>query len=312
MQASLSTSHPRSLSIEELKNLIRQSLKNGLTGRIHVIFQREKTLTLFATHGVVSQLYIRNHRVPDTNWELLLAEYGRGTLEIEEMHPRGLMFRKIVLERLERTIHQASGTNQLKTMFDLAELNTFPSLFHIHWESAEGFVLVAGRDNPLRHAVMKTKDEELEGFIALDQITGWKEARCNVAVYRGNIQSEAWLEIYLNILLELFCSKILNQYEQLTGKVMVRSILWKIQTMAVQSGWTLDIQENAVRDTTIFPTARDTGDAYKKVIAETINHVEPIIGASLTQNILTQSIDSTRGVYKIIAEVFNLLGEPLL
>lgn len=222
------------------------------------------------------------------------------------------MFRKIILERLEKTASQASGTSLLSTMFDLAELNTFPTLFHIQWESAEGFVLVGSRDIPVRHAVMKTKDEGMEGLIALNQITAWKEARCNVSVHRGNIQSQAWLEVYLNILLEHFCSNILNQYGQLTGKVMIRSILWKIQTMAVQSGWILDTQDNAVRDTTIFPTARDAGEAYKKVIAEVINHVEPIIGASLTQNILMQSIDATRGVYKTISETFNLLGESRL
>jgi len=303
--------HARSFSAEDLKKQIHQALANGLTGRIHVIFQKEKSLTLFVNQGRVSQVYIRNHRVPDTNWELPITDCGRGSLEIEEMHPRGLMFKKIIVEELESPMPQECNTSQLRVMFDQAELNTHPTLFHIQWESAEGFVLVAGRDISLRHAVMKTNDEGMEGPIALDQIAVWNEARCNVSVHRGNIQSQAWLEVHLNILLEYYCARILNQYGQLTGNVMIRSVLWKIQTMAVQLRWNLDLQENMVRDATIFTTAREAGDTYKKIIAEMVVHVESVIGPSLTQSILSQSFTSTRGVYKTISETFNLLGVPL-
>ena len=311
MQASVSpNTYARLLSTDDLRKLIRKSLTDGLTGRIHVNFQKEKTLTLFVHQGKVRQVYIRNHRAPDTNWEGLLIEYGRGDLQIESIPPRGLMFRKIVLENLEKVKSQPSNTSQLKTMFDMAEHNNIhPTLFHILWDSAEGFILVAGRDIPLRRAVIMTKDGCNEGTLALDQITAWNEAGCHVTVHRGNIQSQAWFEVHLNILLENHCSRILSQYGQLTGRVMIRSILWKIHTMAVEDGWNIETQDNEIRDATVFPTARDTGDAYKKIISEIVAHIEPVIGHALTQNILTQSFNSTKGVYKTIAEEFSLLGE---
>lgn len=311
MQASISpNTYARFLSTGDLRKLIHKSLAEGLTGRIHVTFQKEKTLTLFAHQGRVRQVYIRNHRAPDTNWEVPLIEYGRGDLQIESIPPRSLMFRKIVLEELGIVKSQPSNTSQLRIMFDLAEQsNTNPTLFHIVWESAEGFVLVAGRDIPLRHAIIMTKDEVKEGPVALDQITAWNEAACNIMVHRGNIQSQAWFEVHLNILVEYYSSQMLYQYEQLTGKVIIRSILWKIHTMAVEAGWNIETHSSAIRDATVFPTARDAGDNYKKIIAEIVAHVEPIIGHALTQNILMQSFNSTRGVYKTIAEVFELLGE---
>jgi len=259
-------------------------------------------------NGKVIQIYIRNHRVPDINWVVPLFEYGRGELEIESIHPMGLMFRKIVLENIVKVEPKPSNTNQLKVMFDLAERNTNPTLFHIRWDSAEGFVMVAGRDVLLRRAVMMTTDGCVEGPFALEQITGWNEARCNVTVHRGNVQSQAWFEIHLNILFDHYCSTILNQYGQLTGKVMIRSILWKIHTISVEAGWNIETQDNKVRDATIFPTARKAGDAYKKVVSEIIVHIEPVIGHALTQSILTQAYASTKGVYKTIAEVFDLLG----
>jgi len=314
MQASISpNTYARYLSPNDLRKLIQKALTEGLTGRIHVAFQKEKTLTLFAHQGSVRQVYIRNHRVPDMNWETPLTQYGRGDLEVEAFPSRGLMFRKILLEELGNNKVQPSSTSQLKVMFDLAEQNnTNPTLFHILWNSAEAFALVAGRDIPLRHAVMLTRDGAKEGSIALDQITAWNEAVCNVTVHRGNIQSQAWFEVHLNILLEHFCSRILNQYGQLTGKVMIRSILWNIHTMAVEAGWNIETQENAIRDSTIFPTARDAGDAYKKIISGIVAHIDPLIGHALTQNILTHTFNSTKGAYKTIAQVFGLPGEELL
>lgn len=300
--------HTRSLSKDELQRQINKSLTDGLTGRIHVTFQKEKTLTLFTHQGRLSQLYIRNHRVPDTNWEFPLVKYGRGDIMIESVHPRGLMYRKIALERLDQTAPQSSFTSQLKVMFDLAERNANPTLFHILWKSAEGYVLVAGRDIQLRHSVMVTAGGGSEGSSAMEQVTAWKEAECNVTVHRGNIQSQAWFEVHLNILLEYYCSRILSQYGQLTGRVMIRAILWKIQTMAVQAGWNIETLENRVSDATLFPSAREAGDAYKKIISEIVAHIEPVIGPSLTQNILMQSHASTRGVFKTIAEAFDLLG----
>jgi hypothetical protein len=89
---------------------------------------------------------------------------------------------------------------------------------------------------------------------------------------------------------------------------MIRSTLWKIHTVSVEAGWNIETQDYKVKDATIFPTARKAGDAYKKVVSEIVIHIEPVIGHALVQSILMQAYASTRGVYKTIAEVFDLLG----
>lgn len=311
MQASFSSNvNARLLSTEDVQALIHKSLAEGLTGQIQVTFLKEKTLTLFVNKGKVSQVYVRNHRLPDTNWQIPLIEYGRGDLKVESMPPRALMFRKIVLENFEKVKPQPAKTSQLKMMFDLAEQNNVhPTLFHIHWDSAEGFVLVAGRDIPLRRVIMLTRDGFLKGSLGFDQMTTWNEPECQVTTYRGNIQSQAWFEVHLNILLEHSCARILDQYGRLTGKVMINSVLWQVHSMSASEGWNFEPQVNEIRDTTIFPSARETGDAYKKIIAEVVSRTQHVIGPSLTQNILTQLSRSTKGAYKTIAEVFGLLGE---
>lgn len=93
---------------------------------------------------------------------------------------------------------------------------------------------------------------------------------------------------------------------------MIGSIVWKIHTMAVEAGWNIETQENELKDATIFPTARDAGDVYKKIISEIVAHIDPMIGHALTQNILTQASNSTKGAYKTIADVFDMPGEEVL
>jgi hypothetical protein len=300
---------PKPLATDELLNQVRKGLTSGLTGELRISFQRGKTLTLFAHQGRVRQFYIRNHRAPDTNWERPLTEGGRGELEIKTMPARGLLFRKILLESLVKVEPQPSTTNQLRTMFDLAGHNLNPTLFHIQWDFAEGFVLVAGRDISLHHAVLMSLAGGEEGSVALNQISAWNEPRCNVTVYRGNPQSQAWFEVHLNILFENYCSRILEQYGQLTGKVMIHSILWKIHTMSVEEGWNIETQNSEITDATIFPTARDAGDVYKKIVLEIVRHVEPIIGHALTQNILDDARNTAKGVYKTIMDEFDLSGK---
>src|SRR5690242_17029721 len=134
------------LTTGDLQAAIHQALDAKYTGRICIRFQADKTLTLFIHSASPCQTYIRNHRVPDRNWELPLITYGEGALQIQPAPARALMFMKIVLEELNSVKLQSAGTNQLATMFDLAERNPFPTLFHVHWASAEGFVLIAGRN----------------------------------------------------------------------------------------------------------------------------------------------------------------------
>jgi len=297
------------LETGELQTNIHQAMSDRLTGLIHVNFHLGKTLTLVTQHGHIRQIYIRNHRVPDLNWELPLRMYGGGSIEIRPMPMQALVFRKVILEGLDHIQRQPTGTPQLKAAFDLAERNTFPTLFHIQWASAEGFVLVPGRNIPLRRAVMLTPSGVGEGPAALDQIAAWQEPQCHVMAHRGDIKNQAWLEVHLNILLEWYCHKILTQYGQLTGAVMVRSLLHSLSVLAEKNGWNISTQNQQLTDTSIFLDAAEAGHAYREILLAIRSRIEPIIGSSLTLNLMRQSVDSTRDIYKIIQEAFGLIGE---
>lgn len=303
------TSSPVPLADWEIHNQIQQALSEKLTGQIQIAFLNGHTETIFVQHGIVQNLYIRNHRLPDINWEAPLEHNRVGTLTLEPLPGRALMLKKVVIEEITQPPSQPSGTAQLQSMFSLADYNPTPTLFQIHWESAEALVLVAGGHIPVRYAVLKTLSEVEEGRLALDHILTWEEAGCNVMIHRSDIKSQAWMEIHLNILLEWYCQKLLSQYQQLTGTVMVKSILQSLSVLAENKGWNLSTQNQRISESSIFPNAAEAGKTYVEILSAIRLRIEPIIGNSLTQYLMRQCIESTRGVYRTVQEAFELVED---
>jgi len=296
------------LSAGDLRSQIREALTDELTGQIQIAFQNGRTATLFAHRGKVRQIYIRNHRAPKPDWELLLDQFGEGVLNIQPMPARVLAFKKIVLEEIKAPKPQPAGTAQLKTMFDLAARNVAPTLFHIRWETAEGLALIAGRSIPLRRAVMLHQVGGGEETVDLNQLSAWEEADCNVTMYQGDIKNPAWLEAHLNILFEWYCAHILKQYSLLTGMVMVRSVLRSVDSLAEKNDWIVTTQNLEVTDSTLFTDPAAAGDAYREILLSILDQIEPVVGNALAQNILKQATESTRDSYKSIMEVYHLTG----
>src|SRR5512143_3613528 len=129
----LLTSSPTPLAEWELQLQIQQALNNRLTGQIQITFLNGRKETILVRQGTVCNLFVRNHRLPDLNWDIPLGRFGRGTLVIEPLPARALMFRKVILEEITSPQPQPSGTNQLSVMFSLAEHSPNPTLFHIRW-----------------------------------------------------------------------------------------------------------------------------------------------------------------------------------
>jgi hypothetical protein len=303
------TSSPVPLAEWEIHNQIQQALSEKLTGQIEIVFLNGPTETIFVQHGIVQSLYVRNHRLPNLDWVAPLERHGIGTLTIESLPGRALMLKKVVIEEITQPPSLPSGRDQLQSMFSLADYNPTPTLFQIHWESAEAFVLVAGGHIPLRHTVLITSSDVEEGNVAFDHILDGEETGCNVTIHRGDIKNQAWMEIHLNILFEWYCQKILSQYQQLTGIVMVKSILQSLSVLAENKGWNLSTQNHKISVSSIFPNAAEAGKTYEEILSAIRSRIEPIIGNSLTQYLMRQCIESTRGVYRTVQEAFGLVED---
>ena len=88
---------------------------------------------------------------------------------------------------------------------------------------------------------------------------------------------------------------------------MVRSVLQSLSMLAERRGWNISTENQQLRDASIFPNATETGNAYREILSALKSRIEPMIGSSLTHNLIKQSIEPTRGVYKTIQETFGLI-----
>ena len=99
---------------------------------------------------------------------------------------------------------------------------------------------------------------------------------------------------------------ILEHYGQLTGSVMVQAVVRKVAMLAGEGGWNIETSRTEINDASLFLDAAYMGEAYRKIFSMIRNQIEPVIGRTLTQNIFKQVHESSRDVYKHIAEVFEL------
>ncbi len=297
------------LSERELQVQILQALSNNFTGQIQVTFLFGKAETILAIQGQVRQVYIRNHRAPDQAWEKPIEQYGAGTLMVEAIPARALMFRKILLEEIVPPKPLGASNRQLLTMFDVGRTNPGPTLFHIEWAHAEAFVHVPGGHIGGQRAVLIRPFETEEWNTIVDHISGWHEQQCSVTILRGDIKNQAWLELHMNTLLEWYCLNMLKYYQQLTGAVMVRSILQGLSVLTESYGWGISTHNQQLRFTSIFSSASETARTYREILSAITARIEPIIGSSLTRYIIKQSSEPATGVYKTIQETFGLMED---
>ena len=168
-------------------------------------------------------------------------------------------------------------------------------------------MFLAGDRMPIRHAVLIGLLETTEWKLVFDHVSDWQDEACQVTVYRGDVKNQAWLELYLNILLEWHCQNMFKYYQQLTGAVMVKSVLQSMSVLAENKGWHITTHNQELKYASIFSSAAEAGDTYRDVLSAIRSRIEPIIGNSLTGYLTKQSTEPLTGIYKMIENVFHLV-----
>jgi hypothetical protein len=264
------------------------------------------------SNGDVRQIYRQEQglfqRVPGF-WNDYLQTERPANFSVQPMFPRRLFFEKTVLETPAsgKEIKRAQKTSELKNLFASLSSHESASLVHIQWGKAEAFVLVPGSNLPLRQAIFSDQQLTEEDAAGLIQTQNHTEAQCDLTIYRGGFESEAWLELHLKVLFEWFCNQMLTQYGYLTGRVMVTFVVQNLMIFASQSGWDLKRIGNELVDQTIFPSSVATGDAYRDMLALVSQRLAVMVGPTLSQSVKQQSLATTNLFYQSLIKMYELI-----
>jgi hypothetical protein len=301
-----------SASVAELREQISLALKQKLTGIAKIAFMTGEEMTLLIRGGNIRQVYYKDEHIsralPDA-WEAPYLSDKRARLTIQSLPIRRLLFEKIVRENAETAKEKRQGfkTSALAQLFSTMTDCEAGSLVHVRWKSAEAFVLIPGSKLVLRPALFLGSDVAEEDACALSSIEDWKETDCDLTIYHGGLESEAWLEVQLDVLFESLCNFLLTQYGYLTGRVMITSIVQNLMILASQKGWEVDRSGSAVVDQTIFASPKEAAAAYHELLEMVLAHMGAVIGSALVQSIKQQGLDSYNTFYVSLIKTYELI-----
>jgi hypothetical protein len=300
------------ISKSELQERIFYAQEKKSTGMAKISFQTGEEMLLLFRGGDIRQIYFKKEngfkRISGP-WDEYLQPGSLVRFDIQLMPANRLFFEKVVLEiqdreKEKRPAFQSSG---LAGLFLSMANREAASLIHIHWQNAEAFVLVPGSNIPQRQAVFVSENGTEENSAALSRIQTYPDSNCDLTIYSGEHESEAWQELHLKILFEWFCSNLLTGYGYLTGKVMVTPVVQNLMIFSSQSGWEVNWIGGEVVDQTIFSSPAMAGDAYREMLALVSEHMSAVVGLTLVQTIQQQGLVSVNLFYQSVIKAYELI-----
>jgi hypothetical protein len=298
------------LSAPALQKELTRLFEQELTGLVKIAFLPGEDLTLLVRSGKVRQVYVKDREGSrrDLAWEERLQADRVARLIVQHAPGRRLLFEKVIQETPEKGVAKQSTfkTSNLKKLFTSMENAEAASLVRVFWKNAEALVLVPGSQIPTHQAVFFSGSEPDIDTFAISQVESYPEPGCDLLIYRGSPEIEAWLEVYLNVLFEWYCNYLLTRYSYLTGKVMVTSIMQSLLILSSQRGWEIGRFGNQVVDQTVFASPNQAAEAYREILSLAGEHIQAVIGASLLQSIRRQSLVSTNSFYQNLQKTYEL------
>ena len=296
---------------EEIVETIDRLSQNRETGIFRIDTEKEG-ITLLLQGGKIPHGYLEtegtHHRIQKEGWQNLLATGDDCRFTFVPSPSATLLAQKVLIEHQNSSEEKRNQTNQLASLIHSASALPTATLQHIKWENAEAFVINAGIELTHRKVILVSGSQVTTTQDALESLFNWHEKQCVIKTYEGDIQNQAWIELYLNILFEWACNYIFTQYSYLTGKIMINSVIRGLLIKAAQEGWDISAIDGVVTNHTIFVSPADSARAYHAMLTNIKKSIEPVIGPVLTYTIQRQLTPLCKGSYQTIAQMYELFS----
>lgn len=217
-----------------------------------------------------------------------------------------LQFTKILVEQAGEYEASPFSVSQVADLLTQGKKADTATLFHLHWKTADGFILTAGGNIPYWQVAFISPQVALDGDDAFHEIKKWEQG-CELTTYQGNLEQEAWLEMHLKAFFNWSINLVLERYGYLTGKLMVASVKREIATYAVRKGWDFSSTSQEMSDRTIFASAEQMTIAYRDAISQIIRHIQGVVGVGMMSIILQQISNNVNGTYQALIRQYRLM-----
>jgi hypothetical protein len=296
-----------------MREMIQQTLEQGFTGLGSLSFMLGEELKLLIQNGEIRELLLKNKnqksRLPvekydDPEW---FESSRMGYLNLQKASGRFLLCERACFETPARETRKSVQNSEVEKLFhSLGKLES-ATIVSLQWNRAQAYVLVPGSNIPTLRAVFLCGDYIDEDDSALSVMAYWDEPRCDIALYQGGLETDAWIALHLNILFEYFCSHLLNQYGYMTGRVMVNSMVRNLSFAASQFGCELIAAYSQVQDQTLFTSLEAAVSAYQSLLQTLDSQMEAVIGSGFIKVVKNQSLEMLNPFYINLARFYGFI-----
>jgi hypothetical protein len=198
----------------------------------------------------------------------------------------GLLIARLVVEGKPQSENIPFGG--LSAFINMFEKQPLPVLLELSRDTYFEWLVIPGGGLSLKDMMIFDGNQFLDGGDALKRIN-YFESGC-VARYYNYTETGAWIEYILRYIFTLTTEQILNRAAELTGRVMVDSIVRDVNTRCAAENLDISVVGSRVQNKAMFKTPVDAVAKYRFILDLIIRHIETVIGSGLTLMVVRQIV----------------------
>lgn len=294
--------------LQVMLKVFQQDLMNSL---VEISYSSEDKILLLFNSGKITCAYHCHGdtiaRYPLSDLPVLLNSRDEGEIRICELAPSFLRAVKTIVEQPQSSNIISSNTTSLPGVIQQNQAMPEPSLLHIRWPRAEGFVFLPGNNFSPRQYAFLSEGQSSDSAAAVSMFSRWSEAECTISRYAGDSESEIWKENSLQLGFALLIEQVMRRHEELVGHLLSRKLEDNLNRLSQMQSWNISIANNAVDDVQLFDSINDAAVAYRTILDLTSRQIGLVIGMRLFDEALESGLDNLSGQLRLAVERNDLV-----
>ncbi len=283
----------------QLETTIRNFRQNSQTGLVELNPHKTNQYALLFARGQLVNVYAckeRAERLTPETWSHLSSQLtGEFSLRSLVLTPQAIRLVKIFIEQIGTGPASPVNSQGLETLIGTWSALPESALVHIRWPSADALTLLPGSNDPPRHTLFIASDQILHSAGGMMALYGWQEKNCQVTLYSSDLRTAAWEEYFLHTGFAWVVGHILSRFEELTGRLLLNSIMRDLNFAATNHGWSISIAPSGVTDQMVFASPEAAAQVYQWLFSAILGRVEGMLGSDLLAVLVRESLMRMHG-----------------
>ena len=167
-----------------------------------------------------------------------------------------------------------------------------PSMLWVQCGLDEFFVFVPGSGKAADQVVDVSTGELVSDPVLVSPLLDIRCAEVKVEHFPFVADIEAWQEYRLHRFFCDICDAVLRRHSELTGRVMVQSLVRIMNVFIENGGWPIEFRAGVVNDCLVLPSLVQTREVYKAILTQLLDQASQVVGKKLIGYTLADYLSS--------------------